>query len=530
MGELSHAAAIGFDWFWDYASAAERTAMAGGLVQLGLSHFAAVYAEGGEWWTCTSSNWCSVTNSGAGLGALALLGEADSPPWIPALLANASRNVKCSVAAPQALGTGGGLAPDGAWWEGPMYSGYTLSYILPFATALSAVTGDSELLNLTGLTSAPLFQVASMDAQWRYFNWADAEESQETLAMLLSAAERGGLAGAAFALRQRLDSSTVSPLDFTACSARCALEYTHALLYFSAAGGEDDRDALPLDVAYPEKKVAFLRSSWGTNGTFVGFRAGANCSWGHGDLDAGSFVYTWGGTRWVSDLGADNYGLPGYFGGGRFQWYRKNSRGHNTLQFNGSVHDSSACVAGTGDANAPATWMSAFNSRAPNSRVYPAPTERPIVPCLLNPQEAVCAVSDMTEAFSLQGVAGATRRLSLDVASRSILLVEDRWTLTHPAAARGGGGSAAANATVALHTYVTNVTLNADGRGVIFQENGRVVGARLGPFSPCTEAVWKLTQVRLQPPQEPTLGLTRVDVTVNPTTCGGLDVIISPMW
>jgi hypothetical protein len=483
-----------------------------------------VYASGGQWWTCTSSNWCSVTNSGAGLAALALLGEAEAPPWLPTLLLNATLNAKCSAAAAPGLGTGGGL-DSGAWWEGPMYSGYTLSYLLPFATALSAVTGDASLLDLPGLALAPLFQVASMDSAWRYFNWADSEETQETLAMLLATAERSGELGAAFALRARLDASTVPATNFSACSARCALEYPHALLYFSAAGRAADRDALPLDIAYPEKMLAFMRSSWAPNGTFVGFRAGSNCSWGHGDLDAGSFVYSWGGTRWVSELGADNYGLPGYFGGQRYGYYRKSSRGHNTLQFNGSIHDSHACVAGTGDASAPASWMAAFASSAASARVFPAPAGRPLAPCPLQ-QQAVCAVSNMTGAFAAQGLLAASRSLSLDAAARSALLVSDRWTL------RSAGGAAPpppSTATASLHTFASAVTLDADGQGVLLQQEGRAVRARLGPASPCTEAVWSLTQVRLPAPQDPTDGLTRVDVTVDPRACSGLDVLISPV-
>jgi hypothetical protein len=530
MGELSHATAIGLDWFHDFLSAADREAITAGLLERGLAHFAAVYASGGEWWTCTSSNWCSVTNSGAGLAALALLGEAESPPWVDALLVNATQNVKCSVAAPPALGTGGGLA-SGVWWEGPMYSGYTLSNFLPFAMALGAVTGDTSLLDLPGLTDAPLFQVASMDAQWRYFNWADSEETQETLAMLLSTAERSGEVGTAYALRARLDSSPVPPTDFLACSARCALEFPHALLYFSAAGGAADRDALPLDIAYPQKMLTTMRSGWGANDTFVGFRAGSNCSWGHGDLDAGSFVYTWGGVRWVSELGADNYGLPGYFGGGRFQWYRKNSRGHNTLQFNGTIHDSRACVAGTGDASAPASWMAAFSSTAPSARVFPSgPTGHPLGACPLQQQgqgqqQGVCAVCNMTGAFALQGVAAANRTLALDEASRTTLLGSDRWALLVPGM---GIPPPPPTATASLHTFATQVTLDADGQGVVLQQGGLAVCARLGPHSPCTGAVWALTQVSLAAPQNPTDGLTRVDVTVDPRTCSGLDVIISP--
>jgi hypothetical protein len=125
MGELSHAAAFGLDWLHDYLSEAQRAAAVAGLVERGVAPFAAAYAagEGAFWWVCRSSNWASVTNSGAGLAALALLGETGAPPYVAALLANATRNARCSAASPPPLGTGGGLAPDGAWWEGPMYSG-----------------------------------------------------------------------------------------------------------------------------------------------------------------------------------------------------------------------------------------------------------------------------------------------------------------------------------------------------------------------------------------------------------------------
>ena len=524
MGELSHAAAIGLDWLHDFLSEAQRAAIVAGLVQRGAAPFAAAYAvgESGFWWVCRSSNWASVTNSGAGLAALALLGEAGAPPYVPALLANATRFAQCSAAAPLQWGTGGGLAPDGAWWEGPMYSGYVLRYVVPFATALGAVTGDASLLNLPGLLDSPLFQVASMDAAWRYFNWADCVETQETLAMLLATAERGGDVGAAFALRARLDATTAPLVNMSDCSS-CSMEYINALLFFSAAGDAAARDALPLDLAYPEKMLALFRSSWDDDGAFVGFRAGSNCSWYHGDMDAGTFVYTWGGQRWVSDLGADNYGLPGYFGGGRFQWYRKNSRGHSTLQFNHSVHDAASC-SGDDASLAPATWMAAFSSAAASSRAFPAPAAHPLAPCDLQQSAAVCATADLTGAFARQGVAAASRTLSLDAATRTSLTVADRWTL-------GAGAAPPPVATAALHTFAANVTLDADGKGVLLQQGGRAVRARVGAASPCPAAatVWQLTQVRLAPPQDPSDGLTRIDVTVDPRVCGGLDVVLFPV-
>ena len=527
-GELSHAAAIGLDWLYDFMNASSRASIIAGLMERGVTPFASKFVTG-DWWVCASTNWCSVTNSGAGLAALALSGEDGVPTWITDLLTNATRNAKCSSAAPPALGTGSGLAPGGSWWEGPMYSGYVLRYIIPFATALNAVTGDTSLLDLHGLVDAPFFQVASMDAQSRYFNWGDSIESQETLSMLLATAERSenGGSGEAFALRARLDMSPVSVFntDMANCSS-CSMEYINSLLFFSAKGNVTDRDELPLDVAYPAKMVALMRSSWETNGTFVGFRAGANCSWFHNDLDAGSFVYTWRGVRWISDLGSDNYGLPGYFGGGRYNWYRKNSRGHNTLQFNDSVHDGASCV-GNDLSLAPATFMSAFASTSPNARIFPAPSAHPLEACPLAPTEAVCAVANLTGAFALQGVVSAARTLSLDAASRSVLTIADRWVLK-----AGSANTQPPIVTAALHTFA-NVTLAADGMSVRLQQDDSTasVTVSIGSASPCVGSgvTWTLNAVRLEPPQNPTLGLTRIDISLDPRTCKGIDVVIAPL-
>ena len=82
---------------------------------------------------------------------------------------------------------------------------------VPFANALETATGDASLFAVPGLALAPLYQTLVMDAQFRYMNWADASEDQETLAMLLSVASRNASSaasrGAAFSLRARLDAA-----------------------------------------------------------------------------------------------------------------------------------------------------------------------------------------------------------------------------------------------------------------------------------------------------------------------------------
>ena len=73
--------------------------------------------------------------------------------------------------------------------------------------------------------------------------------------------------------------------------------------------------------------------------TWLAFKGG-NGQANHNDLDAGTFVFEMAGHRWGVDLGSDSYGLKNYFSksashGSRYSYYRKSSRGHNTLTFNG---------------------------------------------------------------------------------------------------------------------------------------------------------------------------------------------------
>jgi hypothetical protein len=90
----------------------------------------------------------------------------------------------------------------------------------------------------------------------------------------------------------------------------------------------------PLDRHFEGVSAVFLRSAWNDPlATFVGFKGGNNRV-NHGQLDLGSFVLDSQGERWFVDLGPDNYNLPGYFGTGRWKFYRNRAEGHNTLAIN----------------------------------------------------------------------------------------------------------------------------------------------------------------------------------------------------
>jgi hypothetical protein len=103
------------------------------------------------------------------------------------------------------------------------------------------------------------------------------------------------------------------------------------LLWYDSAGDNPKAAGLPLDKYFRGVEVAVLRSDWeNPQALFVGLKAGDNKA-GHGHLDLGSFVFDAAGVRWAMDLGADDYNLPGYFGGQRRNYYRLRAEGHNTL-------------------------------------------------------------------------------------------------------------------------------------------------------------------------------------------------------
>lgn len=218
---------------------ADLAAIVAGVVAKSGEAFKAAYEHGpsgASWWVCDVSNWAQVTNGGAAVAALAIAGEAGVPAWYVDLLANATDGVRCSAEPPASKGFSTGYAPDGAWFEGPIYAGYSARYFVPFGTALETATGSDEgffELPGVGLSAAYQMRILGVAPAYAYFNWADAEEGQETLAMLLGVAARSGDGAAAFVLRDRLDhvsSSILSPVSRIDSGDQAAMEFAHALI------------------------------------------------------------------------------------------------------------------------------------------------------------------------------------------------------------------------------------------------------------------------------------------------------------
>jgi hypothetical protein len=303
--EMTHAFAIGYDWLFDAWSEDQRSVLRHAILEKGFKPALNLYRNHFGW-TRMRHNWNQVCNGGMGMGALALADE--EPEICGEILHAALESIQLAMAE---------FAPDGAWKEGPGYWNYATSYNVTFLAALDSALGtDFGLSKMTGFRETGLFPIYLTGPLGRTFNYADGGDRTIRAPQLFWLAHKFNQPVFAWAERQV---AAPSPLD---------------LLWFAGEGSGPKSTGLALDKYFRGVEVVTLRSDWeNSKALFVGFKAGDNKA-NHSHLDLGSFVFDSMGARWAIDLGSDDYNLPGYFGGQRWNYYRLRAEGQNTLVIN----------------------------------------------------------------------------------------------------------------------------------------------------------------------------------------------------
>ncbi len=374
--EMSHAVGVGYDWLYDYLDADSREKIVRALVEIGLKPGIEVYESDG-WWSKSDHNWNQVCNGGMIVGALAI---ADVEP------SYAKRIIPAAIESlPRALKT---YEPDGAWGEGPGYWSYATHYTAYGLTALETALGTTfGLDDRMGLSKAGLFPIYTTGPTGLYLNLADVGERSARRPMACM-----------FWLAQTYHNPLYAYSEHQEIANRSA-SAAHLVWYAAKPPTKAVRRQLDRYFRGPVEVVT-MRSAWDDpNALFVGIKAGYN-QVNHGHLDLGNFELDALGVRWVRDLGADNYNLPGYWdkgrGGKRWSYYRLNSSSHNVPLLGGQGQDPLA--------------KSSFVKVETN-------TDRPE------------AVVDLTEAYA--EFATSVRR-GVALVDRRALLVQDEFELKGP--------------------------------------------------------------------------------------------------
>ncbi|MBV8780890.1 MAG: heparinase II/III family protein [Phycisphaerae bacterium] len=309
--ELINALSVGYDWLYRYLRIEDRKIIADAIMKKGLQPAEAAYKHNGDW-TRTESNHNIVGNGGVAIGAIAL-GE-ENEKLSRDLIANSRKSL------PTALDQ---YEPDGAWPEGPIYWDYATRYATYYMASLDSGLGtDFDISRWPGFAATGAFRIYSTGPTKKTFNFGDAEETVHPAPFMYWLALQ--FKKPIYAAHEQY----IEPNETTMFGLVWRARLGEIESFESAAR------KLPLNAMFRGSELAFLRSDWTPDATYVGFKGGTNRGT-HRHLDLGSFVLDALGERWALDLGPDDYGLPGYNGSDkRWTYYRCETVGHNTLTIN----------------------------------------------------------------------------------------------------------------------------------------------------------------------------------------------------
>lgn len=303
-GEMAFGMGLGYDWIYDYLSEEQRKTIAQGMKQCGIDVYLEQYIQQAGW-TRSDSNWGFICNGGGVAMAVALADE--YPDECFAIVESAIRSSDYPFSR---------YAPDGGWYEGPGYWGYSMMYLCYLVASVESGFGtDYGMLKNTGVNNTMNYLLSITGANQRAFCYSDADSPNE------KRADYGVWLGHEFNqpswVKMRTDLAQVTT-------------EVNDLLYYRTEEYEAGKEInLPLDSYFRDVEVASHRSSWTDNNMlWVGYKGGfANQS--HGHYDNGSFEFDLNGVRWAKDLGKDDYNISDYK-----NCYRKLTEGHNTLLIN----------------------------------------------------------------------------------------------------------------------------------------------------------------------------------------------------
>ena len=290
---MTHAFAVGYDWFYEYWNTAQRTFILTNITIKGLTPALAGYTHNASWQQSDANNCSLVCNGGFTLGALAV--GTDANTMAEQVLSKAVP----SLAPVQQHWT----ADNGVWYEGPDYWGYGSYYNCRMLAGLqSALGSDFGLSKTNGLNNAGLKAMLLTSANQRNFDFADNPGP--------------GVSGGPqmFWWARRFDVPAYACYQRTndANNGDTYNPDVLSVLWWDGRGGDPVSEGIGSDLLflgatgttpYNAQHVGVLRSSWGdANETFLAFKGGEMGA-SHGDLDAGDFVLEALGQRWAWDLG-----------------------------------------------------------------------------------------------------------------------------------------------------------------------------------------------------------------------------------
>jgi Heparinase II/III-like protein len=342
--ETAVAVALAYDWLYNRLLDEERQSIEDAVLRNMIEPAIAAYTDPSLLWPKRRDNCALVSNSGILVSALAVL---ERHRGLATQLTTKSLTAS--------LNSFGAFAPDGAWPEGLSYWSLAMRYAGLMVAALESTLGDSfGLADLPGFAQSGDFALHAVGPFGAAFNFGDSER-QFDASPLIWMAHR---------FKRPSDGWLVRDYD------GCYLPFT--TIWAGRRKGSPTALNIPIGKIFRGNNLACFRNTWSSSPkarpVYLSIKGGNASDDGraassrpehtvlHTQADAGSFVVDGARRRWVIDLGADDYDLPGYFdhgadanSGRRWRYYRTHAAGHNTLVIDGLNQVPNACTPIVGD-------------------------------------------------------------------------------------------------------------------------------------------------------------------------------------
>jgi len=288
VAEMTTAVATGYDWLFHALDEPTRRTLRNAIVEKGLKP-----SLTNNSWTRVTHNWNQVCNAGMAVGALAI--AEDEPVLAAQIIARAVNTVPLAMH---------DFAPDGAYPEGAGYWGYGTTFNVILLAALESALGtDYGLSQQPGFLGTADYFLHIAGPTGLHFNYSDCGRGGgKTIApaMFWFAARRREpyLLATEWAMLE-------GPTGASSNRSRDRIEPL-ALLWMSPISTKPPAPAALSWTGHGPTPVAFHRTSWESNATFVAIKGGSPGT-NHAHMDIGSFVMDMDGVRWADDLGMQDY-------------------------------------------------------------------------------------------------------------------------------------------------------------------------------------------------------------------------------
>ncbi len=337
--EMQTALAIGYDWLFQDLTESDKSVIVKALLEKGLKSTLLH-----DYVLRRRNNWNQVCAGGLILSSIAL--QEIEPELSKRGIDLAMKSIP--------LGLKVGYPADGAYAEGGGYWSYGTAYtILTIEALRTAKLPHEKILSHPGFLQSGYYIRQIYGSSSTLFNYGDNQlhsiHFNPALAWMAKEIQSPTLHDFIVPTIDRIDSGNKD--RFLALSAFWLPEKTDAKeptmpTHFLGSG---------------HSPIAIHRTGFEKKDLYLGIKAG-RAGVAHGHMDAGSFVIDHNGKRWASDLGLQTYHPLEAQGinlfemtqkSDRWKVFRLNNFSHNTLIYNGQLHDMNGKAAIVSSSGAP---------------------------------------------------------------------------------------------------------------------------------------------------------------------------------